>query len=200
MKLIQQTAIILAALLLTTLPSCKSNFWSSEECALIDSAAYSRMRVTTIDSPCDSLLLRSKCRPLTKEALLTPHFGRLAASMIETVNNPENEGVGIAAPQVGVLVRMVAVQRFDKSGEPFEIYVNPEIVERSDSLVVSSEGCLSVPNHRGEIMRSARILLNYRNGVTFEPQSEWIDGFTAIIFQHEIDHLDGIIYTDHLSE
>lgn len=200
MKLIQQTAIILAALLLTTLPSCKSNFWSSEECALIDSAAYSRMRVTTIDSPRDSLLLRSKCRPLTKGALLTPHFGRLAASMIETVNNPENEGVGIAAPQVGVLVRMVAVQRFDKSGEPFEIYVNPEIVERSDSLVVSSEGCLSVPNHRGEVMRSARILLNYRDVVTFEPQSEWVDGFTAIIFQHEIDHLDGIIYTDHLSE
>ena len=200
MKLIQQTAIILAALLLTTLPSCKSNFWSSGECALIDSAAYSRMRVTTIDSPRDSLLLRSKCRPLTKGALLTPHFGRLAASMIETVNNPENEGVGIAAPQVGVLVRMVAVQRFDKGGEPFEIYINPEIVERSDSLVVSSEGCLSVPNHRGEVMRSARILLNYRNVVTFEPQSEWVDGFTAIIFQHEIDHLDGIIYTDHLSE
>lgn len=200
MKLIQQTAIILAALLLTTFPSCKSYFWSSEEYALIDSAAYSRMRVTTIDSPCDSLLLRSKCRPLTKEALLTPHFGRLAASMIETVNNPENEGVGIAAPQVGVLVRMVAVQRFDKSGEPFEIYINPEIVERSDSIVVSSEGCLSVPNHRGEVMRSARILLNYRNVVTFEPQSEWVDGFTAIIFQHEIDHLDGIIYTDHLSE
>lgn len=200
MKLIKYSAIILAALLLTTLPSCKSNFWSSEECALIDSAAYSRMRVTTIDSPRDSLLLRSKCRPLTKGALLTPHFGRLAASMIETVNNPENEGVGIAAPQVGLLVRMVAVQRFDKSGEPFEIYINPEIVERSDSLVVSSEGCLSVPNHRGEVMRSARILLNYRNAITFEPQSEWIDGFTAIIFQHEIDHLDGIIYTDHLSE
>jgi peptide deformylase len=119
--------------------------------------------------------------------------------MLKTVRNPENEGVGIAAPQVGILRRLVAVQRFDKEGEPFEFYVNPEIVEYGEPKEYGSEGCLSVPNHRGEVLRSRCITLRYRD-LQFKRQTEIIEDFTAVIFQHEIDHLDGILYIDRISD
>jgi peptide deformylase len=156
------------------------------------------MRVTTIADSGDSLLLRSACTPLTQKHIEEPEFGRLVASMIETVGDPENEGVGIAAPQVGVLRRVVVVQRFDKAGTPFEVYVNPEIVERSEEVTLGPEGCLSVPDRREEVLRASAITIRYRDAVTSEPREEHIEGFSAIIFQHEIDHLDGILYIDRL--
>ena len=170
--------------------------WTAEEAKLINSAAYSRMRVTQIDATADSLLLRNVCAPLTREHLATPEFGRLVASMLETVNDPYHGGVGIAAPQVGVLRRMVAVQRYDKAGRPFEIYVNPVITSYGEDKALGGEGCLSVPDLRGEVERSQTIEIEWRDPVSFELRSERIEGFTAVIFQHEIDHLDGILYID----
>lgn len=178
---------------------CSASAWSTAEKELINGANYSRMRVTTIADSSDSLLLRSVCTPLSQKHIEAPEFGRLVASMIETVVDPENEGVGIAAPQVGVLRRVIVVQRFDKAGTPFEVYVNPEIVERSEELTLGPEGCLSVPERSEEVLRSAAISLRYRDAVTFEPREEHIEGFTAVIFQHEIDHLDGILYIDRLN-
>lgn len=172
--------------------------WSQGERRLINEAAYSRMRVTTIACEADSLLLRTVCSPLTRKHIEAPEFGRLVASMIETVMDPENEGVGIAAPQVGILRRVVVVQRFDKAGTPFEVYVNPEIVARSESVALGPEGCLSVPDRREEVARATEITLRYRDAVTFEPREEVVEGFTAVIFQHELDHLDGILYIDRL--
>lgn len=177
---------------------CAPTTWSQAEKELINGAHYSRMRVTTIANSGDSLLLRSACTPLTHKHIEAPEFGRLVASMIKTVGDPENEGVGIAAPQVGVLRRVVVVQRFDKAGTPFEVYVNPEIVERSEEVTLGPEGCLSVPDRRGEVLRASAITIRYRDAVTFEPREEHIEGFSAIIFQHEIDHLDGILYIDRL--
>ncbi len=177
--------------------SC-ATVWSPEERELINGAGLSRMRVVTIASEADSLLLRRECEPLTYKHISSPEFGRLVASMIETVGDPENEGVGIAAPQVGISRRVVVVQRFDKEGTPFEVYVNPEIVARSESVAIGGEGCLSVPDRRGEVPRATQITLRYRDAVTFEPRQEVVEGFTAVIFQHEIDHLDGILYIDRL--
>jgi peptide deformylase len=119
--------------------------------------------------------------------------------MLATVQNPENEGVGIAAPQVGILRRVVAVQRFDKEGEPFEFYVNPEIVEFGDEMELGGEGCLSVPDFSGDVWRAQRIVIKYRDE-KFAEHTETIEGFTAVIFQHEIDHLDGILYIDRMEE
>ena len=188
-------AYIPLALLLTLLTAC-TNGWTRSEKELINSAAYSRMRVTKVDNTADSLLLRTPSTPLTHRDIHTPEFGRLVASMIETVCDPENSGVGIAAPQVGILRRVVAVQRMDKEGTPFEIYVNPEIVTYGADVAMGSEGCLSVPNLRGEVRRATSIVLRWRDPVDFSAREEHIEGFTAVIFQHEIDHLDGIIYTD----
>ena len=146
------------------------------------------------------------------------------------------DGVGIAGPQVGLNRRVVAVQRFDKEpvmnaagklDHPFEVYPNIRIVWASDSLEAGPEGCLSVPDRRGDVMRSTEIIIEYAdlsgcNGCTSGCDDgsghadscaecagheggkvpmvrEKISGFTAVIFQHEIDHLDGVLYIDRLS-
>lgn len=188
---------LLSAAAVVLLCSCAPR-WSARERGLIDEAHYSRMRVTTIESGDDSLLLRSECERVRRRDISSPVFGRLVASMMETVQDPANEGVGIAAPQVGICRRVVVVQRFDKEGEPFEVYVNPEIVAYGEEWQMGGEGCLSVPDRRGEVWRATKIELLYRDAVTFEPRREVVEGFTAVIFQHEIDHLDGILYIDRL--
>lgn len=89
-------------------------------------------------------------------------------------------------------------------GEPFGIYVNPVITYYSDSLVLGREGCLSVPDIEGMVRRSLEITLNYNDpedylsemGGGLKVKTETIRGFTAVIFQHEVDHLNGILFTD----
>jgi peptide deformylase len=104
--------------------------------------------------------------------------------------------VGIAAPQIGINKRAVVVQRFDKPGEPFEAYPNIYIVECSEEKQKGPEGCLSVPDERHDVNRSTSVVISYYDIGKGEMVTETIEGFTAVIFQHEIDHLEGIIYTD----
>ena len=177
--------------------SCQRGFTEAEKATI--GTGNNMMPVMSIDNEKDSLLIRKKSKPLTKKDVLSEEFATLCRRMLKTVRNPENEGVGIAAPQVGILRRLVAVQRFDKEGEPFEFYVNPEIVEYGEPKEYGNEGCLSVPNHRGEVLRSRCITLRYRD-LQFKRQTEIIEDFTAVIFQHEIDHLDGILYIDRISD
>ena len=92
----------------------------------------SLMRILTVDNINDSILLRTVSSDVSKEMMATKEYELLVNRMLATVRNPENEGVGIAAPQVGILRRIVAVQRFDKEGYPFEILVNPEIISYSE--------------------------------------------------------------------
>ena len=157
------------------------------------------MPLTTIDNEADSLFLRQISKPLSRREVASEEFATLCRRMLATVTNPENAGVGIAAPQVGILRRLVAVQRFDKEGEPFEFYINPKIVEYEDNWILSEEGCLSVPDFRGDLLRAKSIKISYRD-TQYRLHREEVEGFTAIIFQHEIDHLDGILYIDHLDE
>ena len=174
------------------------------------------MRVLTIDAPSDLAVLRSLSYDLSDSALLSDDFKRLAELMVATVTHPSQDGVGIAGPQVGLNRRVVAVQRFDKEGEPFEVYPNVRIVWASDSLAAGPEGCLSVPDRRGEVLRSQEIVIEYADitGVEHSLQQnrlesnrrakpvpmvrDTVSGFTAVIFQHEIDHLDGVLYIDRL--
>ena len=174
------------------------------------------MRVLTIDEPSDLLVLRTLSSDLSDYALLSDDYERLAELMVATVTHPTQDGVGIAAPQVGLNRRIIAVQRFDKEGEPFEVYPNVRIVWASDSLAAGPEGCLSVPDRRGEVMRSQKIVIEYADMTQIEYSRQenrlksnlsakpvpmvrdTVYGFTAVIFQHEIDHLDGVLYIDRL--
>ena len=152
------------------------------------------MRVLTIADRADSLLLRDTSRNFSANALLSEEYASLCSLMIATVTHPSQDGVGIAGPQVGLNRRIVAVQRFDKEGEPFEVYPNIRIVWSSDSLAYGPEGCLSVPDRRDEVLRSQEIVIEYGIPV----QRDTVKGFTAVIFQHETDHLDGVLYIDRL--
>lgn len=152
------------------------------------------MYVTVL--PEDSLILRSISRDLSADELASPLLRTLLDKMVATVTSPQQGGVGIAAPQVGLNRRIVLVQRFDKPGEPFEAYVNIHIDSLSGPLRSGPEGCLSVPGKRGMVQRHSLVTISYLDGATLTPRTETIDGYTAIIFQHECDHLDGILYID----
>ena len=91
------------------------------------------------------------------------------------------------------------MQRLDKRDEPFEFYINPKIIWRSKLTRVGAEGCLSIPDLRQDVKRSYAIKLQHidRKG---EVKEELVEGFTAVIFQHEIDHLYGILFPDRIEE
>lgn len=192
-------AFLATILIMTTIgtQSCNnSTSWTSDEEALINDAPDTKMRLWTIDNAEDSIFLRQPNQPLTQADIQQPIFELLKERMLLTVTDPENEGVGIAAPQVGIGRQLVAVQRFDKPGQPFEFYVNPRLTYLSDEKQKGWEGCLSVPNQRGEVLRSKQVVVTFNHPTTFELQCDTVEGFTAIIFQHETDHLSGTLYID----
>ncbi|MBR4734951.1 MAG: peptide deformylase [Bacteroidales bacterium] len=167
--------------------------WTAKERQIIRTSD-SLMYVTTL--PQDSAILRTPSVDLGKKELESEELATLLAKMLHTVTDPSEDGVGIAAPQVGINRRIVMVQRFDKPGEPFEGYVNIRVDSLAGELVLGREGCLSVPGMRGLVKRHSRIGISYTDLTTYERVSEEVEGFTAVIFQHECDHLDGILYID----
>ena len=188
---------LFAACMLSVI-SCAGSPWTADESRLI-MGGKGLMRVLTVDDPADSVILRAKSSEISFEALRAPEYKALAARMIATVTDPSQDGVGIAGPQVGVLRRVVAVQRLDKEGEPFEVYPNIRIVAFRGDAEPGPEGCLSVPGRRGEVLRWRDIDISYTSPLTLTDTLETIQGFTAVIFQHECDHLDGVLYTDKLN-
>ena len=211
------TIIFLTILAVISCTNSGSDDWTETEAGLIR-GADSIMRVLTIENASDLAILRTESRDFSSEALLSDEFARLSELMVATVTHPSQDGVGIAGPQVGLNRRVVAVQRFDKEGYPFEVYPNIRIVWKSDSLEFGPEGCLSVPDRREDVARSTEIIIEYTSvpgqyspsrlksepGMVTEYNlaqvRDTISGFTAVIFQHEVDHLDGILYIDRVSE
>ena len=197
--------IILAALAALCLAGCRTadpGDFTSQETALIHRSISGleadvpegTMRVLTIADSADLAVLRAPSTNLSEDALQSDEYAELCSLMVATVTHPTQDGVGIAGPQIGLNRRVVAVQRFDKEGEPFEVYPNISIVWASDSLAFGPEGCLSVPDRRGDVARSTEIVIEY--GIP--AVRDTVNGFTAVIFQHEIDHLDGVLYIDRL--
>ena len=104
-------------------------------------------------------------------------------------------GVGIAAPQVGINRNIIWAKRFDKEGKPLEYFINPKILWRSEVLNFGPEGDLSIEVFRDYFYRSQVIQLEYFD-LKGKKHTEIVEGFTAVILQHEIDHLSGILITD----
>jgi len=190
---------ILLLLIIITCSKQEQNF-TSEQSSMIKSAdTLAPMRVFTIADKADSLLLRTNSEdiiPNKKDEILKTLIKRMYA----TVQDSATQGLGIAAPQVGILKNIIWVQRFDKDGEPFEYYLNPKILKYSELKQDCREGCLSVPDIRDTTAtRSYAILLEY-DKLDKTHHTEMIEDFTAVIFQHEIDHLNGVIFLDRLDE
>ena len=118
-------------------------------------------------------------------------------NMLETMY--EAKGVGLAAPQVGLLQRMLVidVSAKEEKKQPLKM-VNPKMVWHSDDMVICSEGCLSIPNQYAPVERYETVQIEYldENG---QPQTLTATNFLAVAVQHEMDHLDGIIFIDHIS-
>ncbi len=177
----------------------KGRSFARKERRLIETSAPNvPLRILTIDKKKDSILLRktSKRVNLEKNRAEVIYFSK---RLLRTVQDPNNMGVGIAAPQVGLSRQIIAVQRFDKDNEPFEIYINPKIVSCSEEKQKGKEGCLSIPNFTAEVFRPVKITIEYSD-IDQKKHIEEVEGFTSVIFQHEIDHLNGILFLDHLNK
>ena len=113
----------------------------------------------------------------------------------------KNSGIGIAAPQVGISERLFLIRRMDDNSPSTEVtpFFNPEILWKSQEMVVSQEGCLSLPGIEGKVLRYAKVKVKYKN-LDWEEVEEDLNDLNAIIFQHELDHLDGILFIDKLIE
>lgn len=171
--------------------------FSAEEKKLIQSGdAKTMMKVIQITDEKELKILTCVSSDIDVKDKLLPV---LAQRMFLSMTDPANPGIGIAAPQVGINKNVFWVQRFDKEGEPFEFYINPKIIWRSALLRKGMEGCLSIPDINGEVLRNYTIQLTYldKEGKFHE---EIVEGFTAVVFQHEYDHLNGILFTTRLKE
>ena len=122
---------------------------------------------------------------------------QLMADMLETMY--EAPGIGLAAPQVGVLKRVIVTDVADEEEEPRPLKLaNPELVWVSDHDNSYQEGCLSLPEHYADVVRPAEIRVRYLDEENEIRELE-ADGLLATCIQHEIDHLDGILFVDHIS-
>jgi len=148
------------------------------------------MEIVTVPEP----VLRKKARKVTD---FGPELQALIDDMVETMRNAP--GVGLAAPQVASPLRVIVVEFGDEENEevPPKLFtmVNPEIVRVSEELVVGTEGCLSIPGFVGDVERLDQITIKGQNRYG-KPMRVKASGWLARIFQHEIDHLNGVLFTD----
>ena len=135
-------------------------------------------------------------RKISKEVTeLTDNLKLLISDMKETMN--DSNGVGIAAVQVGVLRRIIIVEDVDTNEQ--KVFINPVIVEKSNEHEIDTEGCLSVPGMKGKVDRAIKIKVKAKNENMEDVEFE-ATGLYAREIQHEVDHLDGILYIDKVEE
>jgi peptide deformylase len=151
-------------------------------------------RILTIDNKADLAVLKAKSEPV--EAV-DDGLRALMDDMLETMYAAP--GIGLAAVQVGVPKRVIVMDlsRDENAKEP-RFFVNPEIVWSSEETAPYEEGCLSVPEIYDQVERPARVRLRYLD-YKGQPVEEEADGLYAVCIQHEMDHLEGVLFIDHLS-
>lgn len=132
-----------------------------------------------------------------------PELPELIQNMWDTLTR--SEGIGLAAPQIGLAIRVVVIDLDVISDDLPEykglrnVYINGHIEEYDDKNTdVSEEGCLSLPGIHESVRRPTRIHVTYLDE-NFQPHDEWVDGYLARVIQHEFDHLEGEVFTDHLT-
>ncbi|MBS8275341.1 peptide deformylase [Thalassospira tepidiphila] len=138
--------------------------------------------------------LKKECEPV--EAV-NDEIKTLLNDMLETMYAAP--GIGLAAPQIGVMKRVVVMDVSDDKDKPEPLkLINPEIIWESEETSIYQEGCLSIPEQYADVERPAEVGMRYmdENGETHEIEA---DGLLATCIQHEIDHLDGVLFTDYLS-
>ena len=156
-----------------------------------------KLKIETWD---DNEILRTKSEIIKTQEL--KQYRSLAEDMVKHIKNPDNGGVGLAAPQVGVNKRLIVVslmQDYEDEGYRTIAMINPEIIEHSSETCTDTEGCLSVPGESGEVTR-----YNWVKVTFLDPEGRKyamkLENLAARIVQHEIDHLNGVLFTDKVEE
>jgi peptide deformylase len=144
-----------------------------------------RLEVRLLGDP----VLRKKAEDVT---VITDELRRLIADMFDTMY--AEEGVGLAAPQVGISDRVIVVDPHDDETKPFAL-INPEILEASRETEKNEEGCLSIPGVRDMVERASSVRVRGMTE-TGEVREFEAEGLVSRILQHEVDHLDGILFFD----
>ena len=150
-----------------------------------------KMKVLEIPDP----ILREKAKPVEK---VDTRIQTLLNDMLETMY--ASNGVGLAANQVGLLERIVVIDCAREGEEPDPLQmVNPKIIQHSEEILCRNEGCLSVPREYADVNRFSVVTVEYldKNG---EKKTRTADGLLGMAIQHELDHLDGILFIDYLSK
>ena len=138
--------------------------------------------------------LKIKARPVPA---VDDKVRRLMDDLLETMYG--SIGIGLAAPQVGVASRVLVVDVAREGEKPHPLRLaNPEILWRSPEVIVCNEGCLSLPEHYAEVTRPAKVGLRYLDYQNEIREME-VEGLLSTCLQHEIDHLDGVLFVDHIS-
>lgn len=151
-------------------------------------------KIVTLPDP----ILKRKARPVTR---FDKELHTLLDDMVETMRDAP--GVGLAAPQIGLSDRILVIEYYEKEEDeeledaPKKVWavINPEIVKVSEEMVMGVEGCLSIPGLLGEVERHAEIQVKALNKHG-KPMKVKAKGWLARIFQHEIDHLNGVLFTE----
>lgn len=151
--------------------------------------------------PHESLRQRSK-----KVGIITPEIRKLVADMeaatLDWEDSREHEiGVALAAVQVDRLLRIVVVRSDfdDKSDRTFQVFINPEITKYEGEIIEDYEGCLSIKDVYGKVPRHSKVRVKATN-IDGQPFRVTAEGFLARVFQHEIDHTNGIVFIDHIKD
>lgn len=166
------------------------------------STIMAKLKIETWD---ENEILRTVSDTIKPQEL--KQYRSVGEDMIKYIKNPDNGGVGLAAPQIGLNKRLIVVSLMrDYEDENFRTIamINPEIIEHSNDTCTDTEGCLSVPGESGDVMRWAWIRVVFLD-LEWKKYSLKLENLAARIVQHEIDHLDGILFTDkvekvHLSD
>ncbi len=196
----RRMALFCAALvaLVSCAPAARLTMTKAEAALINESSDV--MRILTVDDDADLAVLRHSSTNFNVVDLNTAEYAALARKLVKTLESTDG-GVGLAAPQVGINRRVVAVQRVDKEGEPIEVYANIFIEDMRGEPEAGPEGCLSVPDRRSDVMRYQEITIRYtdvNSDRLDQPREirEDVSGFAAVIFQHEVDHLEGVLFID----
>ncbi len=188
--------IIAIITILITMTSNAQELTISEKKLIQKGNISEKMKIIQSDNITELKVLNTICKDINPN---DPFTKILADRMFLSMRDPENPGIGIAAPQVGINRNLIWVQRFDKENYPFELYLNARIIWKSQLMQKGPEGCLSIPETKGDVLRHYAIKISYQTpeGISKE---EIIEDFTAVVFQHEIDHLNGVLFPERISE
>lgn len=164
-------------------------------------------RVYRIDDPDDKKILKTRCRPVK---LPDRRLKQLIEDMFETMR--AHEGVGLAAPQIGLTIRLNVIEipptyeeredgtRVEKTPAEQYVLINPKIVKMSQEEVIRNEGCLSLPGWYGDVPRATWVTVEYQELNGKQRRLRKADGFLGWVIQHEVDHLNGVLFTERIRD